>query len=45
MANILVGAVVVAIIGFAVRNLYLKKKNGGGCGCGCEGCSHKNSCH
>ena len=30
MGNIIVGAIVVLVIGLAVRSLYLKKKNGGG---------------
>lgn len=34
-----VGAVVLGIAALAVRNIWKKKKSGGGCGCGCSGCS------
>ena len=36
--NLLVGAVLLAIIVAIVINLIHKKRNGG-CGCGCDGCS------
>ncbi len=34
-----VGAVVLGIAALAVRNIWKRKKAGGGCGCGCSGCS------
>lgn len=34
-----VGVVVLGIAALAVRNIWKKKKEGGGCGCGCSGCS------
>ena len=41
MANLIVLAVVIAIVGTSVYNLFFKgRKNGKkGCGCGC-GCGH-----
>ena len=42
--NILVLAVVAAVVAVAVRNVY-KRKKAGGCGCGCSDCPSKGMCH
>ena len=42
--NLLVGAVIVAIVVGIVVNLIRKKRNGGSCGCGC-GCCGGSSPH
>ena len=36
--NLLVGAVIVAIVVGIVANLIRKKRNGGSCSCGCGCC-------
>lgn len=46
MGTVIVGAVVLAVCGLAVRKIYQDKKSGNGCsGCGgsCSGC--QGECH
>jgi hypothetical protein len=38
MGTIVVGAVVLAVIVFAVVRTVRRSRRGTGCGCGCEGC-------
>lgn len=45
MATFIIGAVIIAIVALAIRNMYKSNKKGNGCGCGCEGCSKSKNCH
>ena len=40
MANIVVCAVIIALVGAAAKS-YVKQRKSGGCGCGCAGCKNK----
>jgi len=47
LANIVIGALLVAIIAAISVNLIKKKKSGKsvGCGCGCDNCPSSGICH
>jgi hypothetical protein len=38
IGTIIVGAVVLAVVVFAVVRTVRRSRRGAGCGCGCEGC-------
>lgn len=41
MINYIIGAIVILLIYFAVKQT---KKTKGGCGCGCDGCPSQSGC-
>ena len=43
LGNIIVGALVLAIIALAIWGVIRNKKKGGGCGC--AGCDKNGNCH
>jgi hypothetical protein len=38
LGTIIVGAVVLAVVVFAIVRTVRRSRRGAGCGCGCEGC-------
>ncbi len=46
VGNIIVLAILSAVVFMAVRSLIKQKKSGkGGCGCGCQSCAMQGRCH
>jgi len=45
LGNIIVAAVVLAIIALAARKTLKDRKKSGGCGCGCDHCASNDACH
>ncbi|MBQ6322740.1 MAG: FeoB-associated Cys-rich membrane protein [Lachnospiraceae bacterium] len=40
--TLIVGAILILLVFFAIRNIVKNRKNGG-CGCGCSGCGSSKS--
>lgn len=47
MGTYIVGAIILAVIGLAIRSVYKSRKKGDSCGCGCTNCNDikKPNCH
>ena len=46
IGNIIVIAILLAVIALAVRSIIKDRKSGrGSCGCGCANCAMKGRCH
>ncbi len=46
MSTVIIAAIVAAILGLAVRQMYKDKKAGKSpCGCKCSGCPNSSVCH
>lgn len=45
LGNVIVIAVLAAVVVLALRSLWKSRKSGGGCGYGCEGCPGHGLCH